>query len=197
MIAGLGRLAQRAFTGPGAKETLKAALPGAGLNLALGTLTGGPVEGLAYAAGDLLVNYPALRAARKFSPGKQQQIKDLATGKITQSYAPSMVENVTNIGASIGSGALVSNLLTPKQQQQTEAAAQEFLAQQAQQVNPALQSQPQQLDQQILQRSVVNQLPLNQQNLSPNTMYQMQGLEHTEFHYPGVTLPPELLEMIR
>jgi hypothetical protein len=196
MIAGLGRLAQRAFTGPGAKETLKATLPGAGLNLALGTLTGGPVEGLAYAAGDLLLNYPALRAARKLAPGKQQQIKDLATGKITQSYAPSMVENVTNIGASIGSGALVSNLLAPKQQQ-AEAAAQEFLAQRAQQVNPALQSQPQQLDQQILQRATVNQLPLNQQNLSPNTMYQMQGLEHTEFHYPGVTLPPELLEMIR
>jgi hypothetical protein len=196
MIAGLGRLAQRAFTGPTSKEVLKAALPGAGLNLALGALTGGPVEGLAYAAGDLLLNYPALRAARKFAPGKQQQIKDLATGKLTQSYAPSMVENVTNIGASIGSGALVSSVLTPKQQQ-AQTAAQEFLAQQAQQVNPALQSQPQQLDQQILQRATVNQLPLNQQNLSPNTMYQMQGLEHTEFHYPGVTLPPELLEMIR
>jgi hypothetical protein len=196
MIAGLGRLAQRAFTGPTSKEVLKTALPGAGLNLALGTLTGGPAEGLAYAAGDLLLNYPALRAARKFAPGKQQQIKDLATGKITQSYAPSMVENITNIGASIGSGALVSSVLTPKQQQ-AETAAQQFLAQQAQQVNPALQSQPQQLDQQILQRSVINQLPLNQQNLSPNTMYQMQGLEHTEFHYPGVTLPPELLEMIR
>jgi hypothetical protein len=196
MIAGLGRLAQRAFTGPTSKEVLKAALPGAGLNLALGTLTGGPVEGLAYAAGDLLLNYPALRAARKFAPGKQQQIKDLATGKLTQSYAPSMLENVTNIGASIGSGALVSSVLAPKQQQ-AETAAQQFLTQQAQQINPALQSQPQQLNQQILQRAVVNQLPLNQQNLSPNTMYQMQGLEHTEFHYPGVTLPPELLEMIR
>jgi len=195
MIAGLGRLAQRALTGPGAKEALKSALPGAGLNLALGTLTGGPVEGLAYAAGDLLFNYPALRAARKPAPGSKQQIKDLATGKVTTSYAPSAVENITNIGASIGSGALVSSLLAPKAPQ-AETAAQEFLAQQAQQVNPALQSQPQQLQQQILQRATVNNLPLNQQNLSPNTMYQMQGLEHTDFHYPGITLPPELREMI-
>jgi hypothetical protein len=195
MAAGLGRLAQRAFAGPKSREALKAAIPGAGLNLALGTLTGGPAEGLAYAAGDLLFNYPALRAARKFAPGKQQQIKDLATGKITQSYAPSVIENITNIGASIGSGALVSSLLTPRQQ--AGLAAQEFLTQQAQQVNPALQSQPQQLSQQIVQRSAVNQLPLNQQNLAPNTMYQMQGLEHTGFHYPGVTLPPELLELMQ
>lgn len=195
MIAGLGRLAQRAFTGPGSKEVLKAALPGAGLNLALGTLTGGPAEGLAYAAGDLLLNYPALRAARKLAPGKRQQIKDLATGKVTESYSPSMIENITNIGASVGSGALVSNLLAPKIPQ-TQAAAQEFLAQQAQQINPALQSQPQQLQQQVLQRAAVNQLPLSQQNLSPNTMYQMQGLEHTDFHYPGITIPPELREMM-
>lgn len=198
MAASFNKLLQRAFTSPSARETLKSTLPGAGLNFALGTLTGGPVEGLAYAAGDLALNYPALRLARKVSPGVQQEVKNLATGKVTQSYAPSTLENITNIGASLGSGALVSSLLAPKVQQE-QVTAQEFLAQQAQQVNPALQSQPAQISQQNLQRSAINKLPLYQQALSPNTMYQMQGVEQTatNFHYPGITLPPELLAQIR
>jgi hypothetical protein len=197
MAAGLSGVLKRAFTGPASKDVLKAALPGAGLNLALGTLMGGPVEGLAYAVGDLALTYPALRAARKFAPGVQQEVKNLATGKVTKSYAPSAVENITNVAASLGSGALVSAALTPKEQMQT--AAQQFLAQQAQQVNPALQSQPVQIAQQNVQRSAVNRQPLYQQLLSPNTMYQMQGVEQTadNFQYPGLTIPPELLAQIQ
>jgi hypothetical protein len=196
MAAALGGLLKRAFTGPVSKDVLKAALPGAGLNLALGTLTGGPTEGLAYALGDLALNYPALRAARKLAPGTQQQITNLATGKVTQGYAPSMVENVTNVAASIGSSQLVNSMLYP-QQKQAQAAAQDFLAQQAQQVNPGLRPQAAQVNQEVVQRSVLNQLPLGQQNLAPNTMYQMQGIEHTPFHYPGLTIPPELLEELQ
>jgi len=193
MAAGIGNLLKRAFTGPAAKETLKSILPGAGLNLAMGTLTGGLPEGLAFAAGDIALNYPALRLARKLAPGTQQQITNLATGKTTTGYAPSMLENITNLGASVGSSFLVGSLLQPKEQQ-----AQQFLAQQAQQVNPALQAQPAQISQQNFQRELINEMVSNQL-LAPGTMYQLQGAEQTnkQSHYPGVTLPPDLLALIQ
>ncbi len=196
-MAGIGQLLKRAVTGPSSAAVAKQAIPGAAINAGLGLLTGGPVEALAYGAGDFLVNYPALRAARKFFPGSQQVITDVATGKKTQSYAPSAVENAVNLVASLGAGAAVNAVLTPRSPQ-TQVDAQQFLASQAQQVNPAIQQQSQQNAQQLLQRSYVNQLPLNQLNLSPNTMYQMQGIEQTasNFHYPGITLPPELLEQL-
>lgn len=196
MAAGIGNLLKRAFTGPAAKETLKSILPGAGLNLAMGTLIGGPAEGLAYAAGDVALNYPALRLARKLAPGTQQQIKNLATGKTTTGYAPSMLENITNLGASVGSSFLVGSLLQPKEQQAQQA--QQFLAQQAQQVNPALQAQPAQISQQNFQRELINEMVSNQL-LAPGTMYQLQGAEQTnkQSHYPGVTLPPDLLALIQ
>lgn len=196
-MAGLAQLAGRFFRGPAAKEALKASIPGAALNLGLGTLMGGPVEGLAYAAGDLALNYPALRIARKLAPGVEQEIKDVATGKITKHYAPSALEQGTNLVASLGSGALVNSLLTPNQQ--AEISAQDFLAQQAQQVNPGLQPQSQQVSQQVEQRSILNRLPTLQQALASNTQFQMQGIEQTasNFHYPGLTIPPELLAQLQ
>lgn len=201
--AGLGSLLRRLSPGVKAaggqtrQETLKSILPMAGVNLGLGMLGGNPVEGLLYGAADVALNYPAMRLAQRISPGRRVTVIDPKTNKpiSTNRYEASGLETATNFGASFGSNILVNSLMAPKAPQ-AEAAAQEFLAQQAQQVNPALQSQPQQLQQQILQRSAVNNLPLNQQNLSPNTMYQMQGLEHTEFHYPGITIPPELREMM-
>lgn len=207
MAAGIGSLFGRAFTGPVAKDILKQTLPGAGINLLLGTIAGGPVEGLAYAAGDIALNYPALRLARKLAPGTQQQIKNLATGKMTRGYAPSMVENATNLGASVGSSILVGSLLQPRQGQQAQQEAQQFLAQQAQQVNPALQSQSLQIPQQNFQRQLVNQMVSDQLldklskklSHSPGTMYQMQGVQQTDknFHYPGLTIPPDMLALIQ
>ena len=88
----LGQLLKRAVTGPGSAAVAKQALPGAALSAGVGLLTGGPVEAIAYGAGDFLLNYPAIRAARKAFPGKEQIIKDVATGAITKSYAPSAVE---------------------------------------------------------------------------------------------------------
>ena len=108
------------------------------------------------------------------------------------SSEPSIAENIINVGASLGSGALITNLLTPQQPD-----AQQFLQQQMQQVVPQVESQAAQNAQQLAQKSYVNKLPLNQLNFAPNTMYQMQGIEHTAYHYPGVTLPPEVLEMLR
>lgn len=192
----LGQLLKRAVTGPGAAAVAKQAIPGAALSAGVGLLTGGPVEALAYGAGDFLLNYPALRAARKAFPGKEQLIKDVATGAVTKSYSPSAVENIVNVGASLGAGALTTNLLTPRAPA-VEADAQQFLAQQVQEIVPPSQSQANQTAQQLAQRSYVNRLPLNQLKFAPNTMYQMQGIEHTPFHYPGITLPPELQQQLQ
>lgn len=180
-------------------ETLKSILPMAGVNLGLGMLSGNPVEGIAYGLGDIALNYPAMRLAQRISPGKRITKINPSTGEIIAKnvYEPSGLETATNFGASFGSNILVNSLLAPKQQ--AEATAQQFLAQQAQAVNPALQSQPAQIAQQNIQRSAVNQTPLYQQALAPNTMYQMQGIEQTadKFQYPGITLPPELLAQLQ
>jgi hypothetical protein len=50
------------------------------------------------------------------------------------------------------------------------------------------------LYQQTLQRQSINRL--QQQALAPGTQFQMQGIEQTAFHYPGITLPPEMLELM-
>jgi hypothetical protein len=188
MLAGLGRL----LTGKASRGAAQSAATGAALNAGFGLLTGGPVDALAYGAGDFLLNYPALLGARKLFPGKKQLVKDIATGKTVENYAPSGVEQAVNFGASFGANALVNAIRYP-QPTAAEQQAQQLLAQQAQQINPVLQSQSQQTAQQLAQRSVVNRLPLNQLQLSPNTMYQMQGVEQTatNFQYPGLTLPKE------
>lgn len=155
------------------RQAAAAALPGAGLNLAIGTLTGGPVAGAAYAAGDFLLNYPVVAAARKLAPGAEVSIRNLKTGKVKTEYQPSRVEQGLNLTASLASMPLVDmatgGALLPN-------------------VVPTDQSQEQQLFQQLLQRQELNDLET--QALAPGTMYQMQGIEQTAFHYPGVTLPP-------
>jgi len=55
-------------------------------------------------------------------------------------------------------------------------------------------SQEQQEYTQLMQRQQLNNLQT--QALSPGTMYQMQGIEHTAFHYPGITLPPDVLRQL-
>ncbi len=192
----LRQLLRRAVTGPGSAAVAKQALPGAALSAGVGLLTGGPVDALAYGAGDFLFNYPALRAARKYFPGKEQIIKDVVTGATTKSYSPSMAENIINVGASLGSGALVSTVLTP-QATSVQPDAQQFLAQQAQQLIPQVESQRAQNAQQMIQRSSINRLPLDRLSVSPNTMYQTQGIEQTMAHYPGITLPPEIQKQIQ
>lgn len=183
MLAGLGRL----LTSQTSRQAAKAALPGAGLNFAVGTLTGGPVAGAAYAAGDFLLNYPLVGLARKAFPGTPAgtaTIKTPAGQKIVKDlpYMPSGPEQAINLGASLASMPLV------------DLATQGALYQNAQVVEPTNISQEQQIYQQAIQRQQINNL--QQQALSPGTQFQMQGIEQT-FHYPGVTLPPEVLAAMR
>jgi hypothetical protein len=183
MLAGktlqsLGKL----LGGATSREAAKAALPGAGLNLAIGTLTGGPVAGAAYAAGDFLLNYPVVAAARKYFPGTEVAVRNLKTGKVSQSYQPSNVEQGLNLAASLASMPLV------------DIATQGALLPQAQ-VTATPQSQEQQLYHQLVQRQALNELET--EALAPGTMYQMQGIEQTAFHYPGLTLPPSALSAMQ
>ena len=46
------------------KPSASYALPGAGINALLGFVSGGPLGALAYGGGDLLLNTPAIAAAR-------------------------------------------------------------------------------------------------------------------------------------
>ena len=90
--------------GPSAKF----AIPGAGINAAIGMLTGGPVAALAYGAGDLLLNTPAIAAARVAKPGRTADLVSKA-GKVIQKdfYSPSGLETGVNIAASFASYPLV------------------------------------------------------------------------------------------
>ena len=90
--------------GPSAKF----ALPGAGINAAIGMLTGGPVAAIAYGAGDLLLNTPAIAAARVAKPGRTADLVNKA-GKVIQKdfYSPSGLETGVNVAASFASYPLV------------------------------------------------------------------------------------------
>lgn len=163
------------------REAAPAALKGAGLNAILGGVIGGPKAAVGYAAGDFLLNYPLVGLARKYFPGSNVSITN-AAGKTTKQYMPSKVEQGVNLGASLVS-APVTDIVTGGALLPTP------------QVMPTNMSQEQQEYAQLVQRQQLNDLQT--QALSPGTMYQMQGLEHTAFHYPGITLPPEILQQLQ
>jgi hypothetical protein len=86
------------------------ALPGAGINALLGFMSGGPLGALAYGGGDLLLNAPAIAAARVARPGVTGTLtfKNKAGELVTKpDYRPSGLENAINIGASFASYPLV------------------------------------------------------------------------------------------
>tara|TARA_R100000231_G_scaffold3699_1_gene6462 strand:+ start:768 stop:1211 length:444 start_codon:yes stop_codon:yes gene_type:complete len=89
------------------------ALPGAGINAALGLVTGGPLAALAYGGGDLLLNTPAIAAARVARPGSQGIFRGKdAAGKAVkrEMYNPSGLETGVNVAASFASYPLVDYL---------------------------------------------------------------------------------------
>tara|TARA_Y100000361_G_scaffold145160_1_gene154015 strand:+ start:49 stop:483 length:435 start_codon:yes stop_codon:yes gene_type:complete len=92
------------------KPSATYALPGAGINALLGFVSGGPLGALAYGGGDLLLNTPAIAAARVARPGVKGTLTGIdAAGKAIKrdTYMPSGLENAVNIGASFASYPLV------------------------------------------------------------------------------------------
>jgi hypothetical protein len=170
------------------RQAAKAAVPGAAINAVIGTLSGGPVAGLAYGAGDFLLNYPLVAGARKMFPGTPEgraTIIPKGGGKPVVTdipYAPSLPENAANLIGSLASMPVVDYV--------TQGALLPTA-----QIEPPNISQERQIIQQNSQRQAINNL-MQAQTVAPGTQFQTQGIEHT-FHYPGITLPPELLAQLQ
>lgn len=145
---------------------LNAAKSSAGPALTSGALTGGlslltgssPLAALGYGLADTLASGASVAGVRALRPGSysSKKVRNLDTGKIETINKTSRAEMPVNIIASIGTGALASNVLEP--------------------------SQSLQISQQVEQRSLMNRLPLYDQEmmLSPGTQYQMAGLPTQE-----------------
>ncbi len=192
MLANTAKQIAKLLGSKTSRESAVAALPGAGINAAVGALIGGPKAAVGYAAGDFLLNYPLVGLARKRFPGTPGGKATILTkngDKIIKEipYMPSGPEQAVNFGAS-----LLSSSLTDMVTGGSLLPTQEVLP--AQQVIPTVMSQEQQEYTQLMQRQQLNNLQT--QALSPGTMYQMQGIEHTAFHYPGITLPPDVLRQL-
>lgn len=141
-----------------AKQVAAPALTSGGLTGGLALLGGSsPVNALAYGVADAAASGGSLALLRKLRPGsyKTQTLKNVDTGEITTTQGTSKLEIPVNLVASIGTGTLLSSALEGGNPQSLQIA------------------------QQLEQRSVVNQLPLQQElaNLSPGTMSQVPGTE--------------------
>jgi len=134
-------------------DVIKEAGMSAALTTGIGALTGDIPGALKYGLADFALSYPATLAVRGLRPKPSTSVIDVKTGKLIEKPGRSALEVPANIGASVLSGIAVSSL-----------------------DSPAVMGQQQQMAQQIEQRSMINQLPLPEQNLSPGTQFQMTGL---------------------
>ena len=184
MLGGIGKLAGKYFSkGAIGREVAKDVGIQSGISGLLGLVTGGPVAGLAYGAGDFLTNLPLVMAARKFAPGVKGtlQVKDAAGNLISKPYmAPSAIEQGVNLGASLLSPIAVDMVtggsLLP-------------------QVTPTVVSQEQQLYHQGMQFQNLNNGAT--QALAQGTRFQMQGLPNRSLlQSQGIELLPEQQEYL-
>jgi hypothetical protein len=163
----------------------KNALPGAAINALMGGIVAGPAGAFGYGAGDFLLNYPLMRLARKISPATKEMVTNVKTGIIKERQVPSGLEQGAN---------LVASLLSPLA---TDLATGGSLLPKAPQALPIDQSQPAQVLQTVRQREVLNNVSANAMSLSPGTLFQTSGVDQRAFHYPGMTLPPEILAQLQ
>ena len=96
----------------GLMNVLRPALMSGGINTGLSIMMGEDLPtALLYGAADTLGSAAAVGGLRAIRPGKNVQIQDVKTGKITNEYQPSRLETPVNFLASIGTGNLVSAAL--------------------------------------------------------------------------------------
>jgi hypothetical protein len=141
-----------------AKQVAAPALTSGGLTGGLALLTGSSVpNALAYGLADTAASGGSLALLRKLRPGsyRTQTLRDVNTGETKTTTSTSKLEVPLNIAASIGTGTLLSGVLEG--------------------VNP----QSTQIAQQIEQRSLLNNFPIEQQlsTLSPGTQSQLSGTQ--------------------
>lgn len=134
------------FVGRNAGDVAKSVVPGSLLAGGFGLLEG-PAAGLAYGLADVAAAFPATMAARGL------------TRNVKTPWIRNAAETTANIGASLGSTVVASNLLYG---------------------NQALAPQAAQIAQQVDQRELVNHMLPQQQLLSPGTNFQTAGLPSHE-----------------
>lgn len=162
------------FLAGGGKELIGSSVPGAVLTGGLSALsTGNPLAGLVVGAADLASSSALARGLGSKTLGKTLEkigVPNAATalagryetivpqgGKAITRYAPSTAQHIAMGVGSIGSTLMLEPL---------------FHSDVAQ---PYATSQVATADQQLVQRDLINRLHVQQQ-LSPGTLYQMQGL---------------------
>lgn len=179
MLGGITKLAGKHFGKGGlGREVAKDVGIQSGISGLLGLVTGGPVAGVAYGAGDFLTNLPLVMAARRYAPGVKGtlQVKD-ATGKlVSKPYtAPSAIEQGVNLGASMLSPLAVDMVTGGRLYPQ---------------ITPTVSSQEQQLYHQGIQFQNLNNGAT--QALAQGTRFQMQGLpDRSLLNMQGIELLPE------
>ena len=182
----------------GFMNALRPALMSGGISTGLSMMMGEDLPtALLYGAADTLGSAAAVGGLRAVRPGKNVQIKDVKTGKITNEYQPSRLETPVNILASIGTGNAVSaalgrpSLFGPgrETQQQSQSLQEADLSN----INLDQLTEPelaQLSDEQILtiiqqnnQRDQVNRkqfLDSYLDKLAPGTMFQTAGLPNRQ-----------------
>lgn len=96
----------------GLLKSLGPGLTSGGISTALMAMAGEPLPtALLYGAADVLGSSAAVGGLRALRPGRNVQIKDLKTGKVTNEFQGSRLETPVNVIASLGTGNLVSAAL--------------------------------------------------------------------------------------
>lgn len=182
----------------GFMNALRPALTSGALSTGVSMMLGEDLPtALLYGAADTLGSAAAVGGLRAIRPGKNVQIKDVKTGKVTNSYQPSQLETPVNFLASLGTGNAVSaalgrpSLFGPgrEAQQQSQSLQEGNLSN----INLDQLTEPelaQLSDEQILtilqqnnQRDQVNRkqfLDGYMDKLAPGTMFQTAGLPNRQ-----------------
>lgn len=96
----------------GLLKSLGPGLTSGGISTALMAMAGEPLPtALLYGAADVLGSSAAVGGLRALRPGRNVQVKDLKTGKVTNEFQGSRLETPVNVIASLGTGNLVSAAL--------------------------------------------------------------------------------------
>lgn len=140
------------FARQNSKDVAKSVAPGSALAAGFGMLEG-PKAALAYGAADFLGAYPLTMGARALGTKITKPVLGIQPQALR-----SGLENVANIGGSLGSTVAASSLLYGGQP-----------------VTPITMSQEQQIMQEMYQRAAINKLDV--QAVAPGTQFQTAGIE--------------------
>lgn len=154
----LTRLAQLAKRNPDIATSVGT---GSALAGGFGLLSGSVPAAVSYGAADFLAAYPATLAARKLGQKYITQPVNILGRELSPKTLQGALEGTANLGSSIAAPFVV------------DAAVGKYLY-----PVPTVESQSQQIMQEMQQRAAVNQLE-GPQAVAPGTQFQMQGIEHT------------------